>query len=717
MSDWKAAQLVQACAAAAGLALAPATTATGLRRPSPARAGASDQQREISPAPPSGVQSDEELTLALLPTAGGGELPPGVALTPAPSSPPPPTAAAPERRSPSPAGAAVKGGGSIPTPASVLEASPTLSGASTPVVTGNASLDEPAAPLPLPAAAVVTVRKVLIGHSLGGICAALAALERPGEVEALVLVAPAILAMAGRDGGVSGAELRALPTGPGSEWPVQQQQQREKEGGGAGGRALARLHSHPILLDDGQVGRRDAAAAEGEERQAEEGEDGEALVEEEDGGGGDRPVAQLALPWGLVDRYVCVEVGREGDVEEEEEQERGSARRRGVSPAGRLFAGVAAALRVALAVAALALLRLLRPAVVALLRALVRSRPFWLRGLQSAYYNPGLVTDQVRRLRARVPQRQSRTDARDAAVRPGPLDTPTAVAACVRVCVELYIWWSHLWQADDHITNRISAHAARVRCLTRRDRHTGTPSHPNAHMCVCVCRAQVIDAYSLPQLVRGWEAGMFMFLAARVASSLPPRALGLAAWLAGFSATTSKQRGAASSSAAAADEGGALASAAELEVATASAASAEGAAEGLSLASRCVASHADLAHRASRGQRSVIAWRLSCAAYAVARRLAELCRRTGLPVLIIHGVHDALVPASNSRRLAAMLPGCELALLQRCGHMPQEEWPQPFVELVREFAQRRGASATAARGGAAVGKALRLVPVAAAGSP
>ncbi len=47
-----------------------------------------------------------------------------------------------------------------------------------------------------------------------------------------------------------------------------------------------------------------------------------------------------------------------------------------------------------------------------------------------------------------------------------PRSLPTA-------CVELDIWWSHLWQADEHITDRISAHAARVRCLTRLDRHTG----------------------------------------------------------------------------------------------------------------------------------------------------------------------------------------------------------------------------------------------------
>ncbi len=27
-----------------------------------------------------------------------------------------------------------------------------------------------------------------------------------------------------------------------------------------------------------------------------------------------------------------------------------------------------------------------------------------------------------------------------------------------RMCAELYIWWSHLSHADDHSTNRISAH-------------------------------------------------------------------------------------------------------------------------------------------------------------------------------------------------------------------------------------------------------------------
>lgn len=39
--------------------------------------------------------------------------------------------------------------------------------------------------------------------------------------------------------------------------------------------------------------------------------------------------------------------------------------------------------------------QVLRPVVIALLRALVRSRTFWLRGLQQAYHDPGAVTDEV----------------------------------------------------------------------------------------------------------------------------------------------------------------------------------------------------------------------------------------------------------------------------------------------------------------------------------
>ena len=62
-----------------------------------------------------------------------------------------------------------------------------------------------------------------------------------------------------------------------------------------------------------------------------------------------------------------------------------------------------------------------------------------------------------------------------------------------------------------------------------------------------------------------------------------------------------------------------------------------------------------------------------------------------LRVLILHGQDDALVPLANSERLARLMPpgcGCELLVVEHCGHLPQEEWPEAFAKLVSEFVMR-----------------------------
>lgn len=68
-----------------------------------------------------------------------------------------------------------------------------------------------------------------------------------------------------------------------------------------------------------------------------------------------------------------------------------------------------------------------------------------------------------------------------------------------------------------------------------------------------------------------------------------------------------------------------------------------------------------------------------------AERLAAACQRGGIKVLIIHGKEDALVPVSNSRRLARLLPNATLVELEACGHMPHEECAERFVEEVCAF--------------------------------
>lgn len=56
-----------------------------------------------------------------------------------------------------------------------------------------------------------------------------------------------------------------------------------------------------------------------------------------------------------------------------------------------------------------------------------------------------------------------------------------------------------------------------------------------------------------------------------------------------------------------------------------------------------------------------------------------------LPVLIIAGEGDELVPLRNTRALAAALPRAELVEIPDAGHYPYLEAPQAFLEAVRPF--------------------------------
>jgi pimeloyl-ACP methyl ester carboxylesterase len=62
-------------------------------------------------------------------------------------------------------------------------------------------------------------------------------------------------------------------------------------------------------------------------------------------------------------------------------------------------------------------------------------------------------------------------------------------------------------------------------------------------------------------------------------------------------------------------------------------------------------------------------------------RLDELT----LPVLVITGDDDRIVPTEQSIRLAGELPDATLVVLEACGHVPQEECPEPWLAAVTEF--------------------------------
>jgi len=63
------------------------------------------------------------------------------------------------------------------------------------------------------------------------------------------------------------------------------------------------------------------------------------------------------------------------------------------------------------------------------------------------------------------------------------------------------------------------------------------------------------------------------------------------------------------------------------------------------------------------------------------KRLGEL----QMPVLVITGDDDQIVPTEQSIRLAGELPNAELVVIPNCGHVPHEECPEPFLAALNGF--------------------------------
>ena len=67
------------------------------------------------------------------------------------------------------------------------------------------------------------------------------------------------------------------------------------------------------------------------------------------------------------------------------------------------------------------------------------------------------------------------------------------------------------------------------------------------------------------------------------------------------------------------------------------------------------------------------------------RALSADVRDARLPVLILHGTEDRIVPPSNSRALARSLPNATLVELDGCGHTPHEEAPERVQAAILDF--------------------------------
>lgn len=66
-------------------------------------------------------------------------------------------------------------------------------------------------------------------------------------------------------------------------------------------------------------------------------------------------------------------------------------------------------------------------------------------------------------------------------------------------------------------------------------------------------------------------------------------------------------------------------------------------------------------------------------------RIEQEAHRIKQPALLVWGENDTEIPLQHGERLQETMPDARLVVFRHCGHLPQEEYPQEFVEVVTEF--------------------------------
>ena len=80
-----------------------------------------------------------------------------------------------------------------------------------------------------------------------------------------------------------------------------------------------------------------------------------------------------------------------------------------------------------------------------------------------------------------------------------------------------------------------------------------------------------------------------------------------------------------------------------------------------------------------------MAARLIWKPYMRSHTLSTLLGGVATPTLVVWGRQDAIIPVSVSERWARAIPGATARVLDRCGHVPEMERPEEFVQTVRQF--------------------------------
>jgi len=64
------------------------------------------------------------------------------------------------------------------------------------------------------------------------------------------------------------------------------------------------------------------------------------------------------------------------------------------------------------------------------------------------------------------------------------------------------------------------------------------------------------------------------------------------------------------------------------------------------------------------------------------------------PTLLVWGDNDAEVPLRFGQQLHNAIKGARMIIIENCGHLPHEEFPQAFIEVVGGFCANENAGRT-----------------------
>jgi pimeloyl-ACP methyl ester carboxylesterase len=67
--------------------------------------------------------------------------------------------------------------------------------------------------------------------------------------------------------------------------------------------------------------------------------------------------------------------------------------------------------------------------------------------------------------------------------------------------------------------------------------------------------------------------------------------------------------------------------------------------------------------------------------------LAKWLHRIDVPVSVVWGAQDAILPVATAHEIKRLLPKAELNILDNCGHLPQVEQMEKFCDVIFRFAK------------------------------